>query len=93
MRSSEDVDRRGILVDYDPAVWFPGPRRDAAPEWIDRALAACSSDFGVTAGSVEAGYLREVLTVFAAADVGGDLRFLLLRNVVDVPLVARVSAY
>lgn len=87
----------GIAVDYDPATWLPGPPAGASePEvaaWIDGATAACASDFGVAGDSEEHRYLRDVLTGFASADLACDFRFLRLRGLDDVPLVARLNLF
>lgn len=87
----------GVAVDYDAAAWLPGPVAGATEAetaaWIDGATAACTQDFGVAEGSDEQRYLREVLTSFASADLPCDFRFLRLRGLDDVPLIARLNLF
>lgn len=87
----------GIAVDHDPAVWLPGPTGGATDAeiatWIAGATDACASDFGVADGSDEGRYLREVLSAFASADLPCDFRFLRLRALDDVPLIARLNLF
>lgn len=87
----------GVAIDYDPAVWLPGPTGDAAPDevraWIEGALRACCEDFRVTPDTAEERHLREVLTEFGSRELACDFRFLRLRAVDDAPLVARLDVH
>lgn len=89
--SATPVPALGILVDHDPAIWLPGPVERSRDEWLDAAYLACAADFDVQEGSAESALLREVLTAFVDADLGSDLRFLHLRALIDIPVVARVT--
>jgi hypothetical protein len=80
--------RLTVAVDFDPAVWLAGPTDDDAERWTAGALAAVCADFAVADGSAELGLLRQVLYAFATAHLGCDFRFLRLRSLADVPIVA-----
>lgn len=79
-----------ITVEADPATWLPGPVLETPEEWLSAAFEACLVDFDLPAESEDASYLHDVLEVFATADLACDLRFLRLRGVEDVPVVARL---
>jgi hypothetical protein len=83
----------GVAVDFDPAVWLPGPTDRTTDDWVERAFLACATDFEVREGTAEATYLRELLTGFADRDLASDFRFLRLRTLTDAPLVAMLSVY
>ena len=83
----------GVAVDYDPAVWLPGPTSTDADVWVPGALAACLSDFGLDADAPQAAYLRELLTLFATRELHCDFRFLRLRTATEPPLIARLNLY
>ena len=80
--------RLAVAVDFDPAVWMAGPTDDDAERWTAGALSAVCADFALADGSAEQGLLREVLHAFATAHLGCDFRFLRLRSLADVPIVA-----
>jgi len=83
----------GVTVDYDPAVWLPGPTGPDTERWVDGAFAACISDFAIEADAPQAAYLRELLTLFATRDLQCDFRFLRLRTPTASPLIARLSLF
>ncbi|MGZ4749010.1 MAG: hypothetical protein ACXVYY_18180 [Oryzihumus sp.] len=85
---SSRADSVGVAVDFDPAVWLAGPTDQTPQAWAEGALAALCQDFEVIEGTAEHDYLREVVEEFAPADLPGDFRFLKLRGVMDVPVVA-----
>lgn len=84
----------GVVVDFDPASWLPGPSADATKQdvaaWIEGAVLACAADFGVAPEAEAHEYLREMLTGFATAELACDFRFLRLRAPDDAPLIARL---
>lgn len=83
----------GLVVDHDPAVWLRGPVGPTREQWLQGAYAAVAADFGVRPETTEAGYLRELLVRFVDADLRCDLRFLLLRALVDLPITVRLSGF
>jgi hypothetical protein len=83
----------GVVVDYDPAVWLPGPTGTNTDAWVEGAFSACAADFGLAADAPQASYLRELLTLFASHDLHCDFRFLRLRTPTEPPLIARLSVY
>lgn len=83
----------GVAVDFDPAVWLPGPTDDDPVDWVRRAYDACASDFEVKDDTAESTYLREMLTEFGTRDLSCDFRFLRLRTLVDAPLIAMLSVF
>jgi hypothetical protein len=83
----------GVAVDFDPAVWLPGPTGEDPLDWVQRAYDACATDFEVEADTAESTYLHEMLTEFGTRDLACDFRFLRLRTLVDAPLIAMLSVY
>ena len=83
----------GVVVDYDPAVWLPGPTRPDTDAWVEGAFTACAADFGLAADAPQAEYLRALLTLFATRELHCDFRFLRLRTPTEPPLIARISVY
>jgi len=83
----------GVEVDYDPAVWLPGPTGPDTDAWVSGAFVACATDFGLAADAPQAAYLRELLTLFATSDQHCDFRFLRLRTPTEPPLIARLTLY
>jgi hypothetical protein len=90
---SRQATNLGVAVDFDPAVWLPGPTDDDPADWVRRAYDACASDFGVEDDTAESTYLREMLTEFGTRDLACDFRFLRLRTLVDAPLIAMLSVF
>jgi len=85
----------GMHLDFDTAVWLAGPpvgtTADEIARWVVDATAACMDDFDVTAHTAQAGYLHEVLNSFATAELACDFRFIRLRALNDIPLIARLN--
>ncbi|RBY91458.1 hypothetical protein DQ244_08980 [Blastococcus sp. TBT05-19] len=77
-----------VAVDFDPGVWMVGPTDGDAEGWTEGALAAVCADFVIADGSAAQTAVREVLLAFATAELGSDFRFLRLRSLADVPVIA-----
>jgi len=90
---SPEVAALGVAVDFDPAVWLPGPTDEDPAAWARRAYDACATDFEVQDDTAESTYLRELLTEFGTRDLSCDFLFLRLRTLVDAPLIAMLSVF